>query len=118
MRAETKAHPDEFDELLIRLRPTLREDAEKSLRIAEDEMCRKFLLQDEDNPGLCHLDVIPGNFVYTQDKEVFVLDLDLATFSRRACWTWRTYFAAVSRCCIGNRTSRTRVSSATTRFAR
>jgi CotS family spore coat protein len=83
MRAETKAHPDEFDELLIRLAPTLREDAEKSLRIAEDEMCRKFLLQDEDNPGLCHLDVIPGNFVYTQDKEVFLLDLDLATFAPR-----------------------------------
>ncbi len=83
MRAETKAHPDEFDELLIRLAPTLREDTEKSLRIAEDEMCRKFLLQDEDNPGLCHLDVIPGNFVYTQDKEVFLLDLDLATFAPR-----------------------------------
>lgn len=82
-KAESKGHPDEFDQILIRLAPALRDDAEKSVRIAEDEMCQDFLLKDEDNPGLCHLDVIPGNFIYTGDKQVYLLDLDLATFAPR-----------------------------------
>ncbi len=83
IRAETRENPDEFDQVLTRLAPRLRQDAEKSLRIAEDNQCNKFLLQDEEHPGLCHLDVIPGNFVYTADKEIYVLDLDLSTFAPR-----------------------------------
>jgi CotS family spore coat protein len=83
IRAETRDNPDEFDQVLARMAPRLRQDAEKSLRIAEDQQCNKFLLQDEENPGLCHLDVIPGNFVYTADKEIYLLDLDLSTFAPR-----------------------------------
>jgi CotS family spore coat protein len=82
-RAETRDNPDEFDQVLARMAPRLRHDAEKSLRIAEDQQCNKFLLEDEENPGLCHLDVIPGNFVYTADKEIYVLDMDLSTFAPR-----------------------------------
>ncbi len=83
LKSEAKQHPDEFDQLLSRIAPALREDAEKAVRIAESADCRRFLVDDEENPGLCHLDVIPDNFIYTKEKQVVLIDLDLATFAPR-----------------------------------
>jgi CotS family spore coat protein len=81
--AQRRAQPDEFDSVLLRLAPALREDAERSLKLVDDPQCRAFLERDEDTPGLCHLDVIPGNFVYDAEKRVHLLDLDLATYAPR-----------------------------------
>jgi CotS family spore coat protein len=84
MDAELKKNPDEFDEMLIELGPSLRQDAEESIRMLDDETCQTFLNREEEMPGVCHLDVIPGNFIYDGEGQVHLIDLDLATYAPRA----------------------------------
>jgi CotS family spore coat protein len=84
MDAELKKDPDEFDEMLIELGPSLRQDAEESIRMLDDEMCQAFLNREEETPGICHLDVIPGNFIYDGEGHMHLIDLDLATYAPRA----------------------------------
>ncbi|MCL6637837.1 MAG: phosphotransferase [Alicyclobacillus sp.] len=84
LRAEAARQPDAFDELLRRLAPSLRRDAEHSLRIAGHPSCQEFLQRDAELPGVCHLDVTPGNLVYTPQHQAVLIDFDLATFAPRA----------------------------------
>ncbi|MCL6597270.1 MAG: phosphotransferase [Alicyclobacillus macrosporangiidus] len=84
VRAEAARSQDGFDETLLRLAPQLRKDAERSLRILESSPCQAFLKEDAELPGVCHLDVIPSNLVFTPGKRVVLLDLDLATYAPRA----------------------------------
>ncbi len=82
--AEAKENPDEYDSMLIELKPDLQDDAAKSLSLLQSAECQEFLLTDEERPGICHLDVIPSNFIYRTNHQVHMLDLDLATFAPRA----------------------------------
>lgn len=83
-RAETRPRPDRFDTMLADMANQLREQAEESLRILDDPRCRTFLAEDEELPGLCHLDVIPQNFIYTPDHRMVAIDFDLCTYAPRA----------------------------------
>ncbi|MBX5436810.1 MAG: hypothetical protein IRZ33_06305 [Alicyclobacillaceae bacterium] len=80
---EGRKQPDAFDDVLLRLAPSLREDAERSVSIAESPACVRFLEQDMDDPGICHLDVISGNMVVQPGPKVYLLDLDLAARAPR-----------------------------------
>ncbi|MCL6592884.1 MAG: phosphotransferase [Alicyclobacillus sp.] len=84
LRAEAARQPDAFDELLRRLAPSLRRDAEHSLRIVSHPSCQEFLQRDAELPGVCHLDVTPSNLVYTPQQQAVLIDFDLATFAPRA----------------------------------
>lgn len=83
VRAEARNPADEFDKLFLSLGPPLRADAESSIRRMEDEKCEKFLEKDAEFPGVCHLDVIPGNFIYSQPQAMYAIDFDLATYAPR-----------------------------------
>jgi CotS family spore coat protein len=83
VRAEAHSPTDQFDKLFLSLGPQLRADAESSIRHIEDEKCEKFLAKDSEYPGLCHLDVIPGNFIYSQQQVMYAIDFDLATYAPR-----------------------------------
>jgi CotS family spore coat protein len=83
VRAEAHQPADDFDKLFLGLAPQLRTDAELGIRVLEDEKCLKFLTKDGEYPGLCHLDVIPGNFIYSDKQVMHVIDLDLATYAPR-----------------------------------
>jgi CotS family spore coat protein len=83
-QAEAKDHPDEFDQILISLKPNLLEDTAQSLSLLRSAACQDFLTADEKSPGICHLDVIPSNFIYRTNRQVYMLDFDLATFAPRA----------------------------------
>lgn len=81
--AEQAQNPSQFDKMFLELGPSLRKDAEKSLRLLENEACQEYLQQEEQQPGLCHLDVIPNNFVYDGNHVLWLLDFDLSTFAPR-----------------------------------
>ena len=81
--AEQSRNPDSFDRLLAQLGPGLQKDAERSLRLVETDECREFLEQSESEHGLCHLDVIPNNFITDHNHLVWLLDFDLATYAPR-----------------------------------
>lgn len=81
--AEQNGNPDEFDRLFRQLAPVLRKDAEQSLRLLDSESCQEFLARAESEPGLCHLDVIPNNFIYDQNRLAWLLDFDLSTYAPR-----------------------------------
>lgn len=81
--AEQARNPDSFDTLLAQLGPTLKKDAERSLRLMETEPCQDFLAEAEQQRGVCHLDVIPDNFIYDHNRLVWLLDFDLATYAPR-----------------------------------
>lgn len=83
VRAEARKPADAFDKLLLKLGVQLRADAESSIRHIEDEHCAQFLAKDAEYPGLCHLDVIPGNFIYSDPQTMYAIDFDLATFAPR-----------------------------------
>ncbi|MBX6353123.1 MAG: phosphotransferase [Thermoflavifilum sp.] len=76
--AQRKTQTDTFDKALLRMARQLRADAERAAELAASADCRAFLRKDRERAGLCHLDVIPSNFVYDPDKRVHLLDLDLA----------------------------------------
>ncbi|MDQ0190741.1 phosphotransferase [Alicyclobacillus cycloheptanicus] len=81
--AERKRDPDRFDTTLLELAPALRQDADDSLELVQQTSCEAFLKADAKRPGICHLDVIPGNFVYDLEKRIILIDLDLATYAPR-----------------------------------
>ncbi|MCF8563885.1 aminoglycoside phosphotransferase family protein [Alicyclobacillus tolerans] len=82
--ATQNASPDAFDETMVSLGSSLIQDAEKSVRLLSSEECQEFLERDEESPGICHLDVIPGNLVYNPKKQMILIDFDLATYAPRA----------------------------------
>lgn len=81
--AEKTSDPDAFDDLLVSMAANLRKDADKSLELASGSECQAHLTEEAQRPGLCHLDVIPGNFIYTGEHEVVLLDLDLCAYAPR-----------------------------------
>lgn len=81
--AERKHKKDAFDATLVELSGSLQEDSDQSVALAEQSPCESFLAADKKRPGLCHLDVTPGNFIYDRNKQVILLDLDLATYAPR-----------------------------------
>ncbi|QQE79604.1 CotS family spore coat protein [Alicyclobacillus sp. SO9] len=81
--ADGKTNQGTFDKLLLSIENQLRKDAEESLELLNDSDVQDFLLHDEYRAGLCHLDVIPGNFIYDKADAVRLLDLDLCTFAPR-----------------------------------
>ncbi len=83
-QAENQSSQDEFDKTFISLGAGLQKDASKSVRLVESDEVRDFLKQDRENPGICHLDVIPGNFIFDGERQAHLLDLDLATYAPRA----------------------------------
>lgn len=84
IRAEAKKDPDEFDELLASLKSQLFDENAASLQILQRRELVDFLEGDSRTPGLCHLDVIPGNCIYTPDHHVALIDFELSTFAPRA----------------------------------
>ncbi|EJY56156.1 aminoglycoside phosphotransferase [Alicyclobacillus hesperidum URH17-3-68] len=84
IRADAKRDKDAFDALLLSLRDALLNDAAHSLHLVDDAEAIAFLAEDKDEAGLCHLDVIPGNCLYTPDHHVCLIDFDLATYAPRA----------------------------------
>jgi len=83
-QVERKSNKDGFDELFLSESGRWIEDAHESLQIMNGRDVKQHLQSEEQHPGLCHLDVIPGNFVYGEDKEVYILDFDLSTYAPRA----------------------------------
>jgi CotS family spore coat protein len=84
VEAESRRADDAFAEKLCELSLQLREDGERTLELLAEAEVQTFLYHDEENPGVCHLDVIPGNFIYDADRQVHILDLDLAAYAPRA----------------------------------
>jgi|GEM_PF-2486058 len=82
-QAGSKRTPGRFDQLFLSMEQHLRQDAQDSVELLEDPDCQDFLLHDEYQPGLCHLDVIPGNFVCDSSGTVHIIDLDLMTYAPR-----------------------------------
>lgn len=83
-RAEAKDNKDEFDSLFVSMKSDLFDDSAESLQLLQKGDCEAFLAQEEEQPGLCHLDVIPGNCLYTPNHNVVLIDFDLTTFAPRA----------------------------------
>lgn len=81
---QMRSDQDEFDAIFLQMAPQLIQDGDRALSILGDEQCTQFLSQDEDTPGICHLDVTPSNFIYDGQKhQAHMIDLDLATFAPR-----------------------------------
>lgn len=80
---EAKRDRDTFDDSFLSVKSDVLTDAQQSMDILSDGDCTAFLKQDQNSPGLCHLDVIPGNFIYTPHRHVVMIDLDLASFAPR-----------------------------------
>lgn len=83
-RAEMKREKDRFDQVFTSIANELREQAEQSVRLLDDPGLASFLQTDEEVPGLCHLDVIPSNFIFTPSQTVVAIDFDLCTYAPRA----------------------------------
>lgn len=83
-KAQTRTNPDAFDRALANHAAELRADAEESVRLVESNACLSVLRDSEETPGLCHLDVIPGNFIYTPEQHVVAIDFDMCTYAPRA----------------------------------
>lgn len=84
LRAEHKKQQDEFDKLFFSLKDRLLEDSEQCLQLLAQRDCEAFLTDDATRPGLCHLDVIPGNFILDGEHQVQIIDFDLSTFGPRS----------------------------------
>ncbi|MFB5192302.1 phosphotransferase [Alicyclobacillus fastidiosus] len=82
-RAEAKKDKDEFDQLFVSLKSALQDDAAESLQLLQQGECVAFLSHDKTNPGIGHLDVIPGNCLYAPDHNVHLIDFELSTFAPR-----------------------------------
>lgn len=82
--AAAKETPDAFDSTFLSLGENLRKDIEKSLRLVAQPSIATFLKQDAKGSGLCHLDVIPSNFIFDREERFYLIDLDLATYAPRA----------------------------------
>lgn len=83
-RVQTRTNPDAFDRALASHASELRRDAEESIRMIESNACLSELRDAEETPGLCHLDVIPGNFIYTPEQHAVAIDFDMCTYAPRA----------------------------------
>ncbi|GMA63230.1 phosphotransferase [Alicyclobacillus fastidiosus] len=82
-RAEAMKDKDEFDQLFVSLKSALQDDAAESLQLLQQNECAAFLSHDKTHPGICHLDVIPGNCLYAPDHNVHLIDFELSTFAPR-----------------------------------
>lgn len=82
--SENQTHPDAFATTLMAMGATLRTDAKRSIQLLESAPVATFLKQDAKRPGLCHLDVIPSNFIYDTQQQMYLIDLDLSTYAPRA----------------------------------
>jgi CotS family spore coat protein len=83
-RIEAKRTRDDFDESFLALKESMLNDAEESLQFLQKRDIEAFLAEDEQRPGLCHLDVIAGNLMYDKEHRVQLIDFDLATYAPRA----------------------------------
>lgn len=83
-RIEAKKNRDAFDNLFVSLKEDLFNDAAESLQLLQQADCEAFLESDKGHPGLCHLDVIPNNCIYTPSHHVCLIDFELSTFAPRA----------------------------------
>lgn len=83
-RIEGKRQRDAFDENFLMLKESLLDDSEQCLQTIQQRDIEAFLAEDKQNPGICHLDVIPGNLIYTPQHQVHLIDFDLATYGPRA----------------------------------
>ncbi|WAH36572.1 phosphotransferase [Alicyclobacillus dauci] len=83
-RSEAKEDKDAFDTLFVSLKSQLQNDAAESLQLLQRSECVAFLQSDEAQPGICHLDVIPGNCLYGPDHHVHLIDFELSAFAPRA----------------------------------
>lgn len=82
--AERKTHKDSFDDLFLAHYEQWLIDAIESLRMISRSDVINHVQSEETKPGVCHLDVIPSNFIYTKENEVYLLDFDLSTYAPRA----------------------------------
>ncbi|MCL6452009.1 MAG: phosphotransferase [Alicyclobacillus sp.] len=82
--AQARRDADRFDRLLASSASRLREAAEESVRLISDTRCQSFLAADEGVPGVCHLDVIPENFILHPRRGMTAIDFDLAAYAPRA----------------------------------
>lgn len=84
VRADAKSQKDDFDNLFLSLKSTMLDDAAESLQRLQQADCVAFLTEDKNHPGLCHLDVIPGNCLYTPEHQIHLIDFELTAFAPRA----------------------------------
>ncbi|WP_018132690.1 phosphotransferase [Effusibacillus pohliae] len=82
-KARGKRKPDAVDRFVIRRIPAYKKQAQQAAKLLEDRRCRDFLLRDQTNPGLCHLDITPKNLIYARKNGMHLIDFELLSFGPR-----------------------------------
>ncbi|MCY0888146.1 MAG: phosphotransferase [Alicyclobacillaceae bacterium] len=75
----------ELNSWLKEHRSRLEEDASQATETLASSACEEYLERETARAGLCHLDVIPSNFIFVPNgPEMFIIDYDMAAFAPRA----------------------------------
>lgn len=83
-RTSESRQSKKINEWLQTHRSSLLQEAEESIQLLQSDACLDYLKSATVQAGLCHLDVIPRNFLYdgTEDR-VTAIDFDLSAFAPR-----------------------------------
>lgn len=82
-KIKSKRKLDPADRFIIKHLPRYKKQAEQAIAYLADSRCKQFLLLDEQNPGLCHLDITPQNMVFSPRNGVYLIDFDLMSYGPR-----------------------------------
>lgn len=83
LRAKQKRRPDGVDEYFLKYVDLYIGQCDRSLAMLRRSEIRAHLLNEEEDPCLCHLDLTPYNMVFTQNQQVALIDLDFCTYGPR-----------------------------------
>lgn len=82
-KAKNKRKPDPADQFVMKHIPMYKRQAQQSLAFLDDSRFQDFLEQEEDLPGLCHLDITPQNLVYSSKSGMHLIDFELLAHGPR-----------------------------------
>jgi CotS family spore coat protein len=80
---QAKSRPSEAEQLFIRNASSFQQQASLALSLLKDPNVVKHLDQEEDAPGICHLDIVERNVILHKAKHAYLIDFDNMTYAPR-----------------------------------
>ncbi|BCJ86971.1 spore coat protein [Effusibacillus dendaii] len=82
-KAKEKRKPDDVDRFVLRYLPAYKKQALQAVKLLNDPRVVHFLKQEEEDPGLAHLDITPTNLIFTPQNQICLIDFDRLSYAPR-----------------------------------